>query len=245
MNFDPCPPSKCAVLVPVAQFIEPACEAALQELERRGYVVRRIRGYADIALGRSQMASDALADGFEETMWIDADTGFRAADVDRLRSHPHGIVAGIYPKKGRRELAVHVFPETERIVFGPQGGLVEVRYAPTGFLLIRRAVYDAVRERHALPTCRAETGRTLVPYFTPLVHPDGDGWWYLAEDFAFCERARQCGFAIWADSTIRIWHIGTYAYGWEDAGGGAKRYRNFQFRLTKPGESASADGGVR
>lgn len=239
MNFDPCPPSKCAVLVPVAQFIEPACEAALQELERRGYVVRRIRGYADIALGRSQMASDALADGFEETMWIDADTGFRAADVDRLRSHPHEIIGGIYPKKGKRELAIHVLPGTERIVFGPKGGLVEVKYAATGFLLVRRAVYDAIREQHALPMCRAETGRTLVPYFTPLVHPDSDGWWYLAEDFAFCERARQCGFTIWTDSTIRLWHIGTYAFGWEDAGGGAKRYRGYEFRLIKPGESNS------
>ena len=64
-------PSKCLVLVPVATRIEPACEAALAELARRGYTVRRVYGYAAIDQARSDMATDALADGFEETMWIE------------------------------------------------------------------------------------------------------------------------------------------------------------------------------
>jgi hypothetical protein len=50
-------PSKCVVLVPVASMIEPACDDALYELERRGYQVRRVRGYAAIDQGRNQMAT--------------------------------------------------------------------------------------------------------------------------------------------------------------------------------------------
>jgi GT2 family glycosyltransferase len=46
-----------------------------------------------------------------------------------------------------------------------------------------------------------------------MVHMSETGPWYLAEDYAFCERARQCGFKIMADTTIRLWHIGEYAYG--------------------------------
>ena len=42
--------------------------------------------------------------------------------------------------------------------------------------------------------------------------------WYLAEDFAFCERARQCGYTILADTTIRLGHIGSCEYSWEEAG---------------------------
>jgi hypothetical protein len=34
--------------VPVAGCIEPACEEALRELERRAYVVRRVRGFSAI-----------------------------------------------------------------------------------------------------------------------------------------------------------------------------------------------------
>jgi hypothetical protein len=178
------------------------------------------------------MASDALAAGCHETLWIDADTAFHPDMVDRLRSHELPIVSGIYPKKSKRELAIHALPGTKEIVFGKAGGLIEILYAPTGFLLVRRAVYDKLREQLELPHCFADTGRTLVPYYAPLIRPDGDGWWYLADDFAFCERARLCGFKIMADTTVRLLHIGSYAYGWEDAGRKINRFANFKYRLT-------------
>jgi hypothetical protein len=178
------------------------------------------------------MASDALAAGCQETLWIDADTAFHPDMVDRLRAHDLPIVSGIYPKKSKRELAIHTMPGTKEIVFGKAGGLIEILYAPTGFLLVRRAVYDKLREQLKLPHCFADTGRTLVPYYAPLIRPDGDGWWYLADDFAFCERARLCGFKIMADTTVRLLHIGSYAYGWEDAGRKINRFANFKYRLT-------------
>jgi hypothetical protein len=227
-----CPPAKCAILVPVAERIEPECEQALRELERRGYRVSRVSGYKQIDLGRNQMASDALAAGCEETLWIDADTGFHPDAIEQLRSHDLPIVCGIYPKKNKRELAIHALPGTKEIVFGKGGGLIEILYGPTGFLRIRREVYETLRRRLALPECLADTGRTLVPYFAPLIRPDGDSQWYLADDFAFCERARQCGYKIVADTTIRLWHIGTRQFGWEDAGANLPRFGTYRFQLS-------------
>ncbi len=61
------------------------------------------------------------------------------------------------------------------------------------------------------------------------MHGSEAGPWYLAEDYAFCERARQCGFKIMADTSIRLWHIGEYAYGWEDAGSQRPRRGSFVF----------------
>lgn len=227
----------CVVLVPVSGAIEPACEEGLRELERRGYEVRRVRGYSQIDVGRCEMATDALTDGFEETMWIDADIGFQADDVERLRSHNLPLVAGIYPKKGLREVACHVLPGTEKLVFGQEGGLVELLYAATGFLHVRREVYTTMQERLHLPLCNGDFGgRPLFPYFQPLVCPRTEGHWYLAEDFAFCERARQCGFRILADTTIRLRHYGTYGFTWEDAGSDPPRFATFHFHL-KAGES--------
>lgn len=228
----PVPRERCAILVPVSDRIEAACDRSLRELESRGYRVTRSYGYKQIDLGRSQMASDALAAGCEETLWIDADTAFHPDMVERLRSHGQPVVCGIYPKKNKRELAIHAFPGTEHIQFGVGGGLLEIMYAPTGFLLVRRNVYDQIRTQLELPLCWADTGRTLYPFYAPLIRPDGDGWWYLAEDFAFCERARQCGFKIMADTSIRLLHIGTYDYGWEDAGRDIPRYAKYKFRLT-------------
>jgi hypothetical protein len=55
----------CVILVPFATHIHPACEEGLRDLERRGYYVRRVGGCAAIDQGRSQMATDALAAGFD------------------------------------------------------------------------------------------------------------------------------------------------------------------------------------
>ena len=54
----------------------------------------------------------------------------------------------------------------------------------------------------------------------------------MGEDYAFCERARHCGFKIMADTSIRLWHIGEYAYGWEDAGLERPRHDSFLFLIT-------------
>ncbi len=70
-------PSRCVILVPFATHIVPACEQGLIELQRRGYDVRRVGGYAAIDQGRSQMVTDALAAGYEETFWIDSDIEFQ------------------------------------------------------------------------------------------------------------------------------------------------------------------------
>ena len=124
-------------------------------------------------------------------------------------------------------LAAHIVPGTPKIQFGQGGGLLELWFAGTGFLHIRREVYQKVQEQLQLPMCNERFGSAMIPFFHPKVHPFEDGHWYLAEDYAFCQRARDCGFKIMADTSIRLWHIGTYSYGWEDAGMERERYPGF------------------
>ena len=225
--------SKCVVLVPVGGQVEPACERALTTLERRGYAVRRVRGYAAIDQGRNQMATDALADGFAETIWIDSDIEFDPDDVDRLRAHGLPICCAIYPKKGKRELACRVMPGTEKIVLGRAGGLIELLYAGTGLLHVRREAYQQIERQLSPPLCNTHWPRPMLPFFQPLVieHPRG-GQWYLAEDFSFCERAQQSGLKIMADTTIRLKHIGSYGYTWEDAGTDPQRFGTYHFHIS-------------
>lgn len=219
--------STCVVLVPVGGHIEPECERALCGLERRGYAVRRVSGYAAIDQGRSQMATDAIAAGFKELMWIDADVGFDPDAVDHLRAHRIPIACGIYPKKGIRALACHLLPETQVIVFGEGGGLLEIQYAATGFLLTAAEVYLDMQRHAALPTCNQRFERPIVPYFLPMIAND----WYLGEDFAFCHRARAAGYSIVADTTIRLHHMGRHGYSWEDAGADRPRFARYNFQV--------------
>jgi hypothetical protein len=221
----------CVVLVPVAHHIEPACESALRVLEARGYLVMRVYGYSQIDLARSELATQALQRGYDELMWIDADMGFDPDCVDQLRQHNLPIVGGIYVKKGVRELAIDPLPGTEEIVFGAEGGLLKIQYAATGFLYTRRAVYDAIQAHWQLPVCNERFQRPVIPYFQPLTIAHPSGSWYLSEDWSFCQRAREAGFAILADTRLRLWHIGAFGYGWENAGSGISRFATYRYRL--------------
>jgi hypothetical protein len=273
----PAPPSACVVLVPIGGAIDPACDDALRELERRGHPVVRARGYSAVDAARNQLATDALARGFDELLWVDADVVFDPNDVEKLRAHGLPFTCGLYPKKGPRQFACEFLPGTPSVMFGKKGGLTEVRYCGFGFTHVRREVFEAVQRQFDLPVCNQRFGSLLVPYFQPLVveEPDGRGGepsgpadesgsarrddepgsarrddepgsarraypppggrWSLSEDYAFCERSRQAGFAVTADTTIRLWHVGTYRYGWEDAGSSKERYSSYLFHL--PGEA--------
>jgi hypothetical protein len=226
-------PTSCVVLMLVGTHVEPECARGIAGLARRGYEVRQVSGYTAVDQGRSQLTTDALADGFDEIMWIDSDIGFEADAVELLRSHRLPIVCGIYPKKGLRALACHLLPETEQVLFGESGGLLEILYAAGGFLLTQRTVYETIAQHEALPVCNTRFGRPLVPYFLPAVVPDSDGHWYLGEDFAFSERARRSGFSVMADTRIRLSHVGRWGYSWEDAGSDRPRYASYNFSVER------------
>lgn len=222
-------PQNCVILVPVGGSIVPECDQALRVLESRGYTVRKVRGYSQVDVCRCQMATDALADGFEELFWIDSDVVFDPNDVDRLRSHQLPFVCAIYPKKGPREFACNYLPGTSELVFGQAGGLSELLYAGFGFNYTHRRVYDTIQEQLKLPVCNEQFDSPLIPFFMPMAVTTELGSWYLGEDYAFCERARQCGFRVQVDTQIRLWHVGTYKYSWEDAGGQMERFGNYSF----------------
>jgi hypothetical protein len=234
---------RCVVLVPVCGTIEPDCEAALQQLERSGVTVRRVRGDAAPDAARSQMATDALADGFDELVWVNPDVLFRPDDVAALRARDRPLVCGVCPKKGPRQFACAFLPGTRSVTFGRGGGLTELRYCGFGFVYTRREVYEAIRERLRLPACNQRFGRPLVPYFAPLAVEDAGGAWYLSADYAFCERARQSGFRVLADTTVRLWQVGPYRYGWEDAGRDTERFATYHFRLADPADGEAAPPG--
>jgi len=229
------PAKDCVILVPCGDTIATACEQSLRVLEQRGYTVRRVRGYAAIDMARNVIASAAIRDGFAETLWIDSDIGFDPDSIEQLRSHNLPIVSGLYAKKGRRQFASNFLPGTQNVLLGAGGGLMEILYAATGFLLVQRQVYLDIQQKLNLPDCNAMFGDAVVPWFQPMIREYQTGHWYLGEDFAFCERARQAGFDIYADTSIRLWHFGNYAFGWEEAGNDVMRFATFNFQINEGG----------
>jgi hypothetical protein len=210
---------RMVVLVPTLDGkIEPRCDEGLRKLERAGIEVRRSVGCSAIDFARSAMATRALADGFDELVWIDDDIVFDPAAIAQLRSSEHMFIAGPCAKRGGGSFAFDVAPGTRSLTFGPTGGVVEVRFVGMGFTYTRRELYEAMALE--LPVCDTKSG-PVVPFFIPFILQTDHGPKYLGEDFAFCERTRRAGHAVLLDTRIRLFHVGAHAYGWEDAGGAA------------------------
>jgi hypothetical protein len=214
-------PNKCVILVPVSHHIEPACDEALRELERRGYTVWRRWGYSAIDQGRCLMAQQALDAGFEELFWIDADIAFWPDDVDKVRALGalgHWMVAGAYPVKGWPVMTMEPMDKSHPVLFGPHAELVPLKYAATGFFYTHAQVYRRIWNLSNLSKVLIWGQHYAFPWFYPIL-TEGE---YLGEDFAFCLRAREAGFEIKLDPTIRLAHIGRYSYSWDFASRGVR-----------------------
>lgn len=201
------------VLCPAFASIEPECEHGLRELERAGFTVWRRWGGSAIDRVRSEIATEALATEADGFMWIDADVGFDPNDVLKLLAHDRPWVCGIYARKSPKGgLSAHV--TAPRVIFGEGGGLLEIPGGGFGFMFTSRAIYEALDAPEVL--CNEQKIR---PFFLPMLK-DGR---YLTEDLAFCARAREAGYQLQADTTIRLCHVGRYRYWVEDAGNAIER----------------------
>ena len=165
-------------------------------------------------------------------LFIDADIGFTPEQVFRLIESGADVVAGCYPIKrvnwekakramaeGRPNLAASSLdyvleidnPDEVRVV----NGFTRVRYAGTGFLMIRRHVLEKMcaHPDHAPLQFFREHSRDALAgsanrfaLFECMIDPATGT--YLSEDFAFCKRWTDIGGEIWADLDSRLDHVG-------------------------------------
>lgn len=104
----------------------------------------------------------------------------------------------------------------------------------TGFLPVKSSVLRAVVERLNRPPCNRKWGRSAQPFFQHLVVPhSGCEWHNLGEDWTFNHRPAQVGVTPLADTAARLWHYGSYGFGWADAGTDPKRFRDYTFRVER------------
>lgn len=200
-------PNSVVILVPVAHSIEPAVDEALRKLESFGYTVRRKYGFSAIDQGRCVMAQEALDDGFEHIVWIDADVAFWPYDVEKLIKSGLQFASAPYSVKGWPALTTEFIDN--KVVLGEKGGLYEIKYAATGFMYTHRSVYEAIVAKEKMQRVKIWGGQYEVyPYFYPLLI-NGE---YLGEDFAFCHRIRHAGIKLYCDTRIKLAHIGKYSY---------------------------------
>jgi hypothetical protein len=210
-----------------------ALQQAVQKLSNVNLKVHLRDGDALITRARANLVTQFLDDpAATHLLFVDADIGFTPEQVFRLIEAGADVVAGVYPIKrvnwGKAKRAMgddradlpaasldYVLeidnPDHVMVV----NGFTRVRYAGTGFLMIRRHVLEQMcahpnyaslqffRE-HSHDTLAGSPNRFAL--FESMV--DRASGTYLSEDFAFCKRWTDIGGEIWADLESRLDHVG-------------------------------------
>lgn len=144
-----------------------------------------------VYVGRDKLAKKAIEGGFTHMLWLDSDMIFTEDLLDDLMFSGKDFVTGI--AHGRRPPhASCIFKDVWPFVNRWEGheypsGAFKIGGCGFACVLIKTTVIEAVYKKNGTA-------------FFPMRE--------LGEDLAFCKRAQELGFEIWAEPTVWLGHIG-------------------------------------
>jgi hypothetical protein len=156
---------------------------------------------------RNSLVREFMRTDCTDLVFLDADVIWRPDDLVKLLNFDHDIVAGVYPKKqDEPEFPVFLPPGKEH--WSNADGLIEVDGAPTGFMRIRRNVFEEMLEAHKATRFKGQDYKPDDPLYTVLferVIEEGRRW---SGDYAFCRKWRKLGGKVFVDPEMHFGHEG-------------------------------------
>ena len=169
-----------------------------------------------VSRSRNTLTADFLETDCTDMLFIDSDLIFSPDHVRRIASHDLDVVGGFYPKKQEGPVQwVCNCLDGKQPPPDPKTSLQQVKYIGTGFMRVRRIVFELMREQwgDVIGYVADGTKRKEYDYWTVGVHRFHDGTRrYLSEDWYFCQRWLDMGGLVWADAGIVLKHLGQAAY---------------------------------
>lgn len=167
-----------------------------------------------VSRARNRLTADFLETDCSHLLFIDTDLIFSSEHIAHLLAHDEAIVGGFYPKKqdGRLQWVCNAhfdFPPPD------SRDLQSLRYIGTGFLLVKREVFEKMTLDFG-PEISYEadgTGRLEHDFWKVGVHIGADGGRrHLSEDWYFCQRALDLGYKVYGDTRVILKHLGTASF---------------------------------
>jgi hypothetical protein len=147
-------------------------------------------------------------------MFIDADIGWEPWHLLVMLNRDVDVIGGLYPMKSLPvKWCVNGFDGAEE----GADGLQEVSKTGTGFMLIKRAVFEKLNAHPATKPFANDIGLPvelnpyMKTYFDTAVRENR----YYSEDWTFCENFRDLGGKIWVDKRVLLKHTGTYVFDYQ------------------------------
>jgi hypothetical protein len=171
-------------------------------------------------------------------MFIDADIGWEPWHLLVMLNAQKDVIGGLYPMKSLPvKWCVNGFEGAE---VSEDGTLQEVSKTGTGFMLIKRDVFEKLNAHPAtkpfindigLP---AELNPHMKTYFDTAVRENR----YYSEDWTFCENFRDLGGKIWVDKRVLLRHTGTYVFDYQTQD---QLYKDLHALAVQNGQAAPVD----
>ena len=144
-------------------------------------------------------------------MFVDADIGWEPWHLLVMLNRDVDVIGGLYPMKTLPvKWVVNGFDGAEE----GADGLQEVSKTGTGFMLVKRHVFEKLNQHPAVKPFNndiglpAELDQHLKTYYDTAVRENR----YYSEDWTFCENWRDLGGKIWVDKRVLLRHTGTYVF---------------------------------
>ena len=148
-------------------------------------------------------------------MFIDADIGWEPWHLLVMLNHDKDVVGGLYPMKSLPvKWCVNGIPDADQ---NDPSGLIEVTKTGTGFLLMKRHVFEKLNAHPAVKSFTNDIGLDPVlnpymkTYFDTAVRENR----YYSEDWTFCENWRDIGGQVFVDKRVLLKHTGTYVFDYQ------------------------------
>lgn len=113
---------------------------------------------------------------------------------------------------------VYEITEDKKVICRVENNMVKVKDIGTGFMLIKREVFDILMYKHEDLKYKNNVAgyhsETAADYFYTLFDTaiDETSKVYLSEDYLFCKRWREVGGDCWMDLSICLNHTGSIDY---------------------------------
>lgn len=172
-------------------------------LSQRGvdWTTHVVAGKCFIDLARNEIVHAFLHSGASDLLFVDADVGWDPKVLPRLLNYPHGVVAGLVPKRDAESDATFHQNALTGVI---DQGLFQSLEAPTAFMRIKRSVFQRLDEAYP-ELARADRESKFTPYFQTGIKNGG----FLGEDIFFCRQWCALGEFIWIDPDISFSHRGS------------------------------------
>ena len=207
----------------------------LRDIEKRGWdwEYRYIFNESLITRARNDLTAMFLNSDATHLLFIDADIKFRADDVIRMIEADKDVICGAYPKKkvnwlnvqqaalrgaqlnelpiSAGEYVFNVKDNQNTVIQLGSDDIVEVVHAGTGFMLIKREVFDKIKDVPTYINNSMFPGQITKNFFDTSIDPKSNT--YLSEDYHFCNLWTGAGGSIYMAAWVRLGHIGTFTFG--------------------------------